>query len=123
MPKESVIQNAVLKYLNGLKGCIAENVHGSVYTSGRPDINGCYKGTNLRIELKSPDHGNLPTDIQQINLMKWGRAGAIAFCAWSLSEVQYVIREDGIACRKDMCDGCPVRKAYCFTKKPKRTGK
>lgn len=84
---ESAIQTKVLKYLNTLPNCIAENVSGNASQSGRADINGCINGMCFKIELKSPDNGNRAT-LKQLNyLKKWGRAGAITGVCYSLEEV------------------------------------
>jgi hypothetical protein len=95
MPLESTIQNNVLRYLNSLPNCVAENVSGNSHQSGRPDINGCINGRSLRIELKSPDHGNKATKKQLLNLKKWGKAGAITGVCYSVDEVKELLRKAG----------------------------
>ena len=92
MPLESAIVSSILGYLNGLKGCIAEKVHGNAFQSGRPDINACLEGQLYRIEVKTPDHGNEPTKLQLMNLKKWAKAGAICVVVWSLDEVKNLIK-------------------------------
>ena len=72
---ESSFQSTVLKYLNSLPGCRAENVSGNANQSGRPDINGCYNGRMFKIELKTPDNKNQATKKQRIELRKWKNAG------------------------------------------------
>lgn len=84
---ESNLQSTVLRKLNKIPHCIAENVSGNSAQSGRADINGCINGQSFRIELKSPDHGNKATPKQKFNLRKWQRAGSIAFVAKSWKEV------------------------------------
>lgn len=117
MPKESSIQTAVLKYLNGLPECVAENVHGNACTSGRPDVNACYKGHLLRIELKSPDNDNVPSTAQKADLRLWKRSGAIGVVAYSLAEVKYLVNPKyGIACLNKMCRNCPIKPKYCYCK-------
>lgn len=91
MPLESTIQAKVIKYLNSLPNCIAENVSGNSHQSGRPDINGCINGRCFRIELKSPDHGNVATKKQKHNLKKWKKAGAITGVCYSLEEVKELL--------------------------------
>lgn len=87
MPRESTIVNRILSYLNSLDGCVAEKVQGTALSSGKADINGCYKGRSLRIEVKTPDHGNKASKKQTINLMRWEKAGAIAVIAYNLDDV------------------------------------
>ena len=72
---ESNFQSTVLKYLNSLPGCKAENVSGNANQSGRPDINGCYKGRMFKIELKTPDNKNEATKKQFLELRKWKNVG------------------------------------------------
>lgn len=117
MAKENVIQSAILEYLNSIPGCIAENVHGNSFTgSGRPDINACYKGKSLRIEVKSKEHNNKPSSSQELNLKMWARAGSISMVAYSLKDVKDVIE---LCIDHELpCSGCPVRaKKQCFCEK------
>ena len=72
---ESSFQSTVLKYLNSLPGCKAENVSGNANQSGRPDINGCYRGRMFKIELKTPDNKNEATRKQSLELRRWRNAG------------------------------------------------
>jgi len=114
MALESAIQGAIIKYLKTQGE--AENVHGDAYSAGRPDINACYKGRLLRIEVKTPDHGNEPTVLQKENLKRWAKAGAICFVAYSVAEVKAVVNPDGLLCDKwQGCLQCPVKKEFCFT--------
>lgn len=72
---EGNFQSTVLRYLNSLPGCRAENVSGNANQSGRPDINGCYHGRMFKIELKTPDNKNEATKKQRLELRKWKNAG------------------------------------------------
>lgn len=87
MPKENVIVNEILKYLNELPQCVAEKVQGTALSSGKADINGCYKGHSIRIEVKTPDHGNKASKKQKLNLLRWKKAGAYCCVAYSLDDV------------------------------------
>ena len=84
---ESTFQSTVLKYLNSLPGCTAENVSGNSQQSGRPDINGVYKGRSFRIELKVLDEYNKPTRKQMLNLMKWFKSGSAICVSYTLRDV------------------------------------
>lgn len=75
MGLENNFQSTVLKYLNSLPGCKAENVSGNANQSGRPDINGCYRGRMFKIELKTPDNKNEATKKQSLELRRWRNAG------------------------------------------------
>jgi len=87
MPKETSITEKILSYINSLEGGVAEKVQGTAFSSGKADINGCYKGRALRIEVKTPDHGNKASKKQVINLMRWEKAGALTIIAYSLEDV------------------------------------
>lgn len=88
MGLENNLQSRVLEYLNSLPGCKAENVSGNANQSGRPDINGCYKGRMFKIELKSPDHKYQPSKKQQLELRKWSNAGCVTAVAYSFDFVK-----------------------------------
>lgn len=92
MPLESAIVKDILEYLNEeVSQCIAEKVHGSMYQSGRCDINGCWRGRNFRIEVKSPDYGKKPTKAQKMDMKLWTKAGALCFGTNNLEDVKRVI--------------------------------
>lgn len=90
---ESTLQSKVLSYLNSLPNCIAENVSGNATQSGRADINACYKGRCLKIELKDPTTGYQPTKQQLLYLDKWNAAGAITAVCYSLTDVKNLMEE------------------------------
>lgn len=87
MPREDVIVAEILDYLNKLPNCVAEKLQGTALSSGKADINCCYKGHSLRIEVKTPDHGNKASKKQKINLRRWEKAGAYCCVAYSLKDV------------------------------------
>lgn len=86
---ESTFQSAVLKYLNSLPGCRAENVSGNAMQSGRPDITGCYKGRMFKLELKTVDHRYQASKKQLIELRKWKSVGCVVGVVYTMD----VIRE------------------------------
>lgn len=89
---ERDIQSSVLKYLNSIPGCMAENVRGNASQSGRADINGCYKGHCLKIELKDPeDEGYKATQQQKLYLKRWERAGAVVGICYSVEDVKKLL--------------------------------
>lgn len=88
MPLESSITRGVIDYINSLPVGIAEKVQGSSSASGRADINACYRGRTLRIEVKTPDHKNKASKKQERNLEKWYRAGAVVMVVYSLDSVK-----------------------------------
>ena len=88
---ESRLQTKVLKYLNSLPECVAENVSGNASQSGRADINACYKGHCIKIELKDPNTGYRPTQQQLLYLDRWHAAGAIIAVCYSVKEVKELL--------------------------------
>lgn len=90
---ETSIQTAVLNYLNSLPQCIAENVSGNAKQSGRADINACYKGRCLKIEMKDPETGYEPTKQQLLYLAKWNAAGAVTAVCYSVKDVKNLLEE------------------------------
>lgn len=91
---EGSIQTSVLDFLNSLPGCVAENVSGNSQQSGRPDINGCYKGRMFKIELKTPDNKNKASKKQKLNLRRWRRSGAITGVVYSVDFLKEVFQMD-----------------------------
>lgn len=88
---ESTFQTQVLRYLNSLPGCIAENVSGNANQSGRADINACYHGDCVKIELKDHDTAYKATKLQKLYLLKWKKAGAITAVCRTLEEIKDLI--------------------------------
>lgn len=91
---ERSIQTKVLNYLNSLPECMAENVRGTASQSGRADINACYKGHCIKIELKDPeDKGYKATQQQKLYLEKWKRAGAVVGVCYSINDVKKLLED------------------------------
>lgn len=93
MALESTITNSIIKYINSLEGGIAEKTMGNAFQFGRADINACYKGHCLKIEVKTADHGNKASLAQELYLKEWGRAGAVCMVVYSLAEVKKAIKK------------------------------
>lgn len=110
MPLESSITKSILEYLNSLPQCRAEKVQGSSSASGRADINACYKGHTLRIEVKTPDHKNNASPKQIHNLNKWKKAGAITMVLYSKGSLEklleHVGKDTGVTYYIDEENGC-----------------
>ena len=85
---ETTITHNIMSYLNNIDGVIMEKVKGEAECSGRADINGCYKGRSVRIEVKTPDNRNKPSKKQLWNLWQWHKAGAIVMVVYSLEAVK-----------------------------------
>lgn len=88
MGLEKNFQSEVLKYLNSLPDCRAENVSGNAKQSGRPDINGCYHGRMFKIELKVTDNKNSASKKQNYELQRWYKAGAAVGVIYSMDTLK-----------------------------------
>ncbi len=110
MGLESNFQSTALKYLNSLPGCKAENVSGNANQSGRPDINGCYRGRMFKIELKTPDNKNEATKKQSLELRRWRNAGCAVAVIYTMDFLKYMFSFDWDAYEQsqaqDTTDGC-----------------
>jgi hypothetical protein len=73
-----------------LEGCRAIKVAGDARKSGEPDIDACYKGHALKLEVKRPG-GLGPTPLQIGVMGEWRKAGALAQVARSVQDVQEII--------------------------------
>ena len=88
MPFETTITHRIMKYLNNTDRTIMEKVKGEAECSGRADINGCYHGRSVRIEVKTPDNRNKPSKKQLYNLWEWHKAGALVMVVYSVEAVE-----------------------------------
>lgn len=95
MGRESNFQASVLKYLNSLPGCVAENVSGNSQQSGRPDVNGCIRGRMFKLELKTKDNEYKASKKQELNLRRWRRSGSIVGVVYSLDFLREVFSQRG----------------------------
>lgn len=93
MALESGFQSSVLKYLNGLPGCVAENVSGNANQSGRADITGCYKGRMFKLELKQPDNKYKASLKQNLDLRRWHRSGCVIGVIYSKKALKALFEE------------------------------
>lgn len=87
-PRESAIVRAVLRRLAAEPVCYAEKRHGSVYSqAGAPDVAGCLRGRAFYLEVKRPG-GPGPTLLQELQLERRRRAGAVAAVVRSVAEAE-----------------------------------
>ena len=110
MGSEGSLQSSALDYLNNLPGCVAENVSGNANQSGRPDVNGCFKGRMFKLELKTPDNKYKTSKKQELNLRKWKRSGAITGVVYSLQFLKSIFNCEGLPApgyyEKQESNGC-----------------
>lgn len=94
MGLESNFQSRVLDYLNRLPGCKAENVSGNASQSGRPDINGCFRGRMFKIELKTADNKYKASKKQELELRKWKHTGCVVGVIYSMKMIRRLFSLD-----------------------------
>lgn len=94
MARETGFQSQVLKYLNDLPGCKAENVSGDATQSGRPDITGCYKGRAFKFELKQPDNKYKASLKQNTELRRWKNVGCVVGVIYSMEALKQLFEVD-----------------------------
>lgn len=83
--RESLLVDRGLTYLNGLVGCYARKTHGNGFSSGWPDIVGCYAGHFFGIECKRV--GETVTKLQAIELARWTSSRGHIAIAYSLDDI------------------------------------
>lgn len=91
MPREETIVQRILDWINAQEEGVAEKLQGSAISSGKADINACYKGHSLRIEVKSRDHNNKASKKQIVNIQRWSKAGAFCIVAYDLTDVKKLL--------------------------------
>lgn len=94
MPLEKTIKANILKYLNSLPKCYARGKHSSPFSKGWPDVMASFYGRTLAFEVKQP--GKTATVLQETELLKWFRAGAITGVVTSVEEVREILRANGV---------------------------
>jgi len=96
-PKETTIAKAIVTFLRSLPRSWARKVHGGPYGNvGEPDIDACINGRTVKIEVKRPGAERTVTANQRVAIERWERAGAVAFVATSVEEVQQRLASEGI---------------------------
>lgn len=93
MPLEKEIKQDILEYLNSLPQCYARGKHSSPFSKGWPDVQGCLNGRTLAFEVKQP--GKKPTILQEMELLKWHRSGAICGVVTSVEDVKTILSVSG----------------------------
>ena len=85
---ESVLTRKVIRLLNSTPGLWYYKCSDR-FSSGIPDIIGCYKGRFFALELKAKDKKARP--LQEYIIKKINRAGGSAICTDSLESVMIFI--------------------------------
>ena len=86
MNPEARITKNIVNFIENIGGYAIKN-HGSQYSRiGTPDIIACYNGRFIAIEVKNK--ANKPTATQNLHLHLAEIAGAVAFVATSVEDVE-----------------------------------
>jgi Holliday junction resolvase len=88
---EKDIVNAIKKALTR-EGAWVTKTHGSLYSSGLPDLIACYKGRFVGIEVKRPETRHTVTERQQAVLDRISAAGGLAGVATSVEEALAILK-------------------------------
>ena len=87
---ESTIVATILGWIDVQPGVHGRKVHQTAVTgAGEPDLDICWHGRAVKIEVKRP--GERPTPVQLRRLQCWQRAGALVGWVCSLEELQALI--------------------------------
>lgn len=89
-PLERVITDKILKALRA-RGGWWKKIHGSPYSSGLPDIIGCWNGQFVGLEVKRPSTRNSVTPGQQAALAAILDAGGVAGVVTSPEEALVLV--------------------------------
>ena len=90
--KESTLVRKMVKHMRA-QGAYANKTHGNMYSSGIPDIVGCYRGVYLGLEAKVPGRENTVTELQQAQLDKIEEAGGVSAVVTSIQDVDDALAE------------------------------
>lgn len=88
---EAKITKKIIDWMNAQPGVRARKVHQTRFSGGEPDIDACWNGRSVKIEVKVP--GNTPTPRQAAVLELWRKAGALVGWVTSLEEAKELLAE------------------------------
>jgi penicillin-binding protein-related factor A (putative recombinase) len=75
------------------EGAYVNKNHGGQFSSGRPDIEGCFRGYHFGLEVKMPGRENTVTKHQQYHLDCIKEAGGISAVVTTPDEAWIAVRE------------------------------
>lgn len=91
---EKIIAKSIVDWIKSQPNSYARKVHGGAYgTVGEPDIDACVNGRAVKIEVKRPSTRRRVTANQKLSIKRWASAGAVAFVACSIDDVEKELRE------------------------------
>lgn len=96
--KEGEVTRQCLRWLNAQPSCGARKVHQSgLAGAGEPDLDICWHGHTVKIEMKAPGGSRRPrpTPRQNARLLWWQESGARVGWATSLEQVQAILATVG----------------------------
>lgn len=90
---ETLLTSKILKALRALDGSWWVKIPGGRFKSGLPDIIGCWHGRFIALEVKSPQTGYAPTELQLHVIGLIRAAGGTAGVVYSVEEALEVVHE------------------------------
>lgn len=75
---ETALQTSIRQALVK-RGAYVNKNHGGPNSQGRPDLEGCYRGSHLLLEVKLPTNTKGATDNQKNHIRKARAAGSYAY--------------------------------------------
>ena len=91
---EQQIQKQILDYLESIGAYTIKVV--TANKSGVPDIQACYQGRWISIEVKQPGFLNTLSPLQKFNLDAVVKAGGFSLVATSVEEVSIFLEHNGL---------------------------
>jgi hypothetical protein len=88
---EAALSASCVKIINARGGYARKNHGDSRVRKGRPDIEGCYRGHHLGLEVKLPGKENNVTPLQKKELDAIRAAGGIARVVSSTTHVRLLL--------------------------------
>lgn len=85
------------------QGAYVVKAHGSPFTRGRPDVEACYKGLYVAVEVKRP--GERLTALQETTLDEIRRAGGVTAVVRYQSDIDHLVSVLEGKVRGDGCHG------------------
>jgi penicillin-binding protein-related factor A (putative recombinase) len=92
------------------KGAYVNKNHGGQFSSGRPDIEGCFRGYHFGLEVKMPGRENTVTKHQQYHLDCIKEAGGISAVVTDPGEALVLVMKE-VRKRRELAKKKAARRA------------
>lgn len=90
---ETRLRGKIVKAIEAKYGeaVYVKHPHGSMYSSGLPDLIGCLGGTFFALEVKTPENRKGATKLQELHLSQIDEAGGYSAVVRSVDEALAVL--------------------------------